>query len=67
MVTVLDANDNSPKFQLQQYKMQILENSKIDTSIGSVVATDFDAGNNAVIQYKLTHADIGKLFIYYDA
>ena len=61
IVTILDANDNRPKFQLQQYKMEISENSNIDTSIGTVVATDFDAGNNAVVHYKLTHADIGKL------
>ncbi|XP_049536500.1 protein dachsous [Anopheles darlingi] len=53
LVTILDANDNSPSFAKTLYEFEIEENMRRGTAIGMVVATDADAGINAVVRYSL--------------
>ncbi|XP_053692497.1 protein dachsous [Sabethes cyaneus] len=53
IVTVLDANDNSPVFAKQLYEFEIEENMRRGSVIGLVTASDDDAGINAVVRYSL--------------
>ncbi|KAL5011917.1 hypothetical protein ScPMuIL_010468 [Solemya velum] len=55
MVTVLDENDNAPRFYQQNYHVRISENNEINAPLLKVQATDYDlAGSkNAEIIYFL--------------
>ena len=52
-INVTDVNDNSPVFNETYYEFSIIENSVINTVVGSVLATDADgtASNNNVSYY----------------
>uniref|UniRef100_A0A8D8W2C8 Protocadherin-16 n=1 Tax=Cacopsylla melanoneura TaxID=428564 RepID=A0A8D8W2C8_9HEMI len=52
-ITVLDANDNDPKFSKPEYEFSIEENMVRGTVVGSVKATDLDLAGNAAIRYSL--------------
>ncbi|XP_078366665.1 protocadherin Fat 4-like [Oculina patagonica] len=59
-VHVSDVNDNAPRFQfLSPYKMTVVEDAPQGTRVGRVQAFDSDAGQNAVFEYAITHANIG--------
>ncbi|KAG8439010.1 hypothetical protein GDO86_005269 [Hymenochirus boettgeri] len=50
-VIVLDVNDNAPVFFKPIYKITLLENSKLDTILITLNATDLDEGPNSEIEY----------------
>ncbi|XP_067374420.1 protocadherin gamma-A12-like isoform X46 [Channa argus] len=50
-VTVLDANDNAPVFSQAVYKASLPENSRVDTIVITVSATDADEGVNGDVTY----------------
>lgn len=50
-VMVLDSNDNSPQFDPTSLTFMISESASIGTSIGTLSATDTDAGSNAAVRY----------------
>ncbi|KAK6642111.1 hypothetical protein RUM44_013834 [Polyplax serrata] len=52
LVTVLDANDNDPKFRKDSYEFHVEENSPVGTFVGKISATDADAGANALIKFS---------------
>ncbi|XP_070537575.1 protocadherin-11 X-linked-like [Ptychodera flava] len=52
-VTVLDVNDNSPRFDQQFYNGRTLE-GQMGSTILTVIASDPDFGENAEIEYSLT-------------
>lgn len=52
-ITVLDVNDNAPKFEKSLASFKILENVANGTVIFQVNATDADLGENARIAYSL--------------
>ena len=52
-VTVLDENDNDPKFTKPSYSCSIDENSASVTGVCFVRATDKDIGNNGKVVYEL--------------
>ncbi|KAM8764481.1 protocadherin beta-15-like isoform 3-T3 [Rhynchonycteris naso] len=52
-VLVSDVNDNAPAFTQTSYTLFILENNSPAAHIGSVSATDTDAGANAQVTYSL--------------
>ncbi|XP_015800914.3 protocadherin alpha-3 [Nothobranchius furzeri] len=52
-VTVLDSNDNRPKFSQEVYQIEIEENAPIGISIFKVNATDPDEGLNCQLEYSL--------------
>ncbi|NXK79378.1 PCDBG protein, partial [Amazona guildingii] len=56
-VQILDVNDNSPEFTQEVYTMSVTENNSPMLRIGSVNATDADAGNNARINYALVRQE----------
>uniref|UniRef100_A0A5S6QZT1 Cadherin domain protein n=1 Tax=Trichuris muris TaxID=70415 RepID=A0A5S6QZT1_TRIMR len=53
IVTVTDVNDNPPRFQQDQYKFDVKENSPRGTVIGRLLAEDPDEAENAVVVYKI--------------
>ncbi|XP_057163051.1 protocadherin beta-16-like isoform X1 [Ursus arctos] len=52
-VMVSDVNDNAPAFSQSSYTLRVLENNSPALHIGSVSATDRDAGANAQVTYSL--------------
>ncbi len=53
LIHVLDANDNSPQFSEIVYVVMILESTSVSTSVLTILATDADAGSNAIVSYSL--------------
>ncbi|XP_034036981.1 protocadherin gamma-A6-like isoform X32 [Thalassophryne amazonica] len=54
LITVLDANDNSPVFTQPIYKASINENAPAGALIVTVTATDADQGSNSRITYSMS-------------
>ncbi|CAL1535045.1 unnamed protein product [Lymnaea stagnalis] len=52
-VVVLDVNDNTPAFDLSQYKTQVNESAPVGSLVFRAEATDSDIGLNAQIVYHL--------------
>ena len=53
-ITILDINDNKPVFSQAVYSfLPLEENSRINTFVGQVFATDKDAGTNREIRFTL--------------
>lgn len=52
-VTVLDANDNPPRFAEILYNVSIPENLQVSSCIVNISAADADAGSNGMIQYTM--------------
>jgi len=64
-VVVLDANDNSPRFESSSYNVSIQEDARPMTVLTQVSAVDVDDGLNGLVTYRLgsTTKDLyGKLF-----
>ncbi|XP_039632255.1 protocadherin-10-like [Polypterus senegalus] len=51
-VTILDENDNAPKFERQIYEVEVSENTLIGTSFITLIAKDADEGSNAELLYS---------------
>lgn len=52
-ITVLDVNDNAPKFEKSIASFRLTENALNGTAIFRANATDADAGDNAKVTYSL--------------
>ena len=64
-VYVTDDNDNAPRFQFHSpYKMTVMEDATLGTEVGRLQAFDSDLGLNAVFEYAITHANIGKVLLF---
>ncbi|KAG8579402.1 hypothetical protein GDO81_010869 [Engystomops pustulosus] len=62
VITVLDCNDNDPKFMLNGYNFSVMENMPRLSPVGMVTVIDADKGENA--QYHLTvEPDTGEFVI----
>lgn len=61
-LNVEDVNDNSPEFYPKYYFLPISEETAVGTSLGKVMATDRDEGDNAIVTYNLESGGDG-LFI----
>ncbi|XP_037635743.1 protocadherin alpha-2-like isoform X8 [Sebastes umbrosus] len=53
-VNVLDVNDNSPLFSKSLYKVQVVENANIGTTLLTLTATDLDDSVNGEVLYSFT-------------
>lgn len=60
---ISDDNDNFPVFERHVYRLTIGENANVGQLVGTVHATDLDIGNNGIVYYQFTHADIGSLIL----
>lgn len=61
-VTVLDVNDEPPVFDPSFYNFAIIENSALQTVLGSVHASSKDLGTNADIYYSIKGGDVDNVF-----
>lgn len=52
-LSLVDINDNSPKFNQSEYRAYVMENQPIGTPVLVVTATDQDVGSNARLSYGL--------------
>lgn len=59
--TVLDENDNSPIF-VNVANFTIVENSALGTNVGSISATDSDAGSNGQVRYQIVKGNKKDVF-----
>ncbi|XP_051996568.1 protocadherin-9-like isoform X1 [Xyrauchen texanus] len=50
IVTILDENDNSPKFTHNHFQFFVSENLPKYSTVGVITVTDADAGENAVVR-----------------
>ncbi len=53
IVTVGDENDNAPVFTKNPYRETISENTRVQTVVKTVLATDKDSGNYGKITYEI--------------
>ncbi|KAM4678503.1 protocadherin-1 isoform 2-T2 [Discoglossus pictus] len=53
VITVLDRNDNDPKFMLNGYNFSVMENMPRLSPVGMVTVIDADKGENAHIQLSV--------------
>lgn len=63
-ISILDANDNPPRFTKPEYDFTVRENQMDNVYIGTVQAEDNDEGKNGRIKYKLMTSD-GRVMIRY--
>ena len=61
-VTVLDANDESPRFSQSAYEFQVVENQPIGMEIGIVQATDADSEPFNKIEYSIVPGKASQVF-----
>ncbi|XP_015274464.1 PREDICTED: protocadherin-16 [Gekko japonicus] len=52
-VTVTDENDNGPRLSEERYFFTVAENQPAGSSVGRVMASDRDAGQNSRLSYRL--------------
>ncbi|XP_053575572.1 protocadherin alpha-6-like [Bombina bombina] len=65
LITVEDANDNTPTFDQPFYQCRVMENAPIGTFVYKLNATDQDQGKNGEISYdfsKLVPEQVRKIF-----
>ena len=63
---VEDVNDHTPLFDLEKYDLSIDENSKVNSKIFWLRATDEDSGENGRVEYKITAGDNNTFGIFPD-
>ncbi|XP_010226080.1 PREDICTED: LOW QUALITY PROTEIN: protocadherin-16 [Tinamus guttatus] len=56
-ISVTDENDNSPRLSEERYFFTIPENQAPGSSVGRVMASDRDAGQNSRLTYRLLQHD----------
>ncbi|KAL3880620.1 hypothetical protein ACJMK2_032844 [Sinanodonta woodiana] len=61
-VTVIDVNDNPPRFTAPSYNITVNEDVTNGTVILTVLATDLDKGNNGLVNYRLSPHQINEVF-----
>ncbi|XP_029159355.1 protein dachsous [Nylanderia fulva] len=57
LVTVLDDNDNDPRFERDFYRFELLENLPSGTVVGSVSAIDPDLSKNSRLRYAVVQVN----------
>ncbi|PAA91127.1 hypothetical protein BOX15_Mlig010092g4 [Macrostomum lignano] len=62
MVQILDVDDNKPVFDRSNYAFSVAESVSVNTSVGTVRATDLDIGVNAIIRYSIVLGNTGNAF-----
>ncbi|CAG5117266.1 unnamed protein product [Candidula unifasciata] len=55
LITLVDVNDNSPRFPQESYLYNIVENNMKGDTVAIITASDKDDGQNAVVEYKLVN------------
>ncbi|XP_072540911.1 cadherin-22 [Salminus brasiliensis] len=61
-IVITDVNDNPPRFPQKMYQFSVSEGAAIGTSVGRVIATDADMGENTDMSYLIKDEEGGELF-----
>ncbi|XP_056157859.1 cadherin-22 [Lampris incognitus] len=61
-IVITDVNDNPPRFPQKMYQFSVSEGAAVGTSVGRVIASDADMGENTDMSYLITDQDGGELF-----
>ncbi|GAA40948.2 Protocadherin-7 [Clonorchis sinensis] len=61
VVSVVDKNDNPPKFDQDLYEFELFENTSVGATIFELKATDRDVGFNAEIVYQMEDFQVSKI------
>ncbi|KAK3596475.1 hypothetical protein CHS0354_000944 [Potamilus streckersoni] len=61
-VTVIDVNDNPPRFTAPSYNITVNEDVSNGSMILTVLATDLDKGYNGLVNYRLSPHQINEIF-----
>uniref|UniRef100_A0A8C2J1Q6 Cadherin 22 n=1 Tax=Cyprinus carpio TaxID=7962 RepID=A0A8C2J1Q6_CYPCA len=63
-IVITDVNDNPPRFPQSEcmYQFSVSEGAAVGTSIGRVIATDADMGENTDMSYLIKDEEGGELF-----
>ena len=61
-ITVLDVNDNTPRFQQNIYSADISLDAPVGSLVSTVSATDDDVGVNAQLTYSLAESNDNTYF-----
>uniref|UniRef100_W5K013 Cadherin-22 n=1 Tax=Astyanax mexicanus TaxID=7994 RepID=W5K013_ASTMX len=61
-IVITDVNDNPPRFPQKMYQFSVSEGASVGTSVGRVVATDADMGENTDMSYLIKDEEGGELF-----
>ncbi|KAM4875299.1 protocadherin gamma-A5-like [Thomomys bottae] len=56
-VTVLDANDNAPRFSRSEYRVSVPENIPVGSRLLTLTATDADEGINGKVTYSFRNEE----------
>ena len=63
MITLLDVNDESPKCDRQTYSITIVEDTAVNSVIGTLICSDNDNDplklNNKIDSFVITDGNIG--------
>ncbi|XP_036146923.1 protein dachsous [Monomorium pharaonis] len=57
LVTILDDNDNDPRFEKDFYSFELYENLSSGTLVGRVSAVDADIGKNSLLRYAVVQTN----------
>ncbi|XP_075388842.1 cadherin-19 [Tenrec ecaudatus] len=57
LIKLSDINDNKPIFKENFYRMSVPESAPIGTSIGTIIAYDYDLAENAEMDYSIEEDD----------
>ncbi|KAI8429178.1 hypothetical protein MSG28_007715 [Choristoneura fumiferana] len=60
-INVLDCNDHSPVFEMQQYEASVREGASPGTTVLTLKAADQDIGKNAEVEYSIESVSADKL------
>ncbi|XP_052284985.1 protocadherin Fat 4-like isoform X2 [Dreissena polymorpha] len=63
VVEILDVNDNSPVFSINDHIIYVRENNNIDKVIHHIKATDEDSGKNGEVSLKIINGDQNGTFL----
>ncbi|XP_018429578.1 PREDICTED: cadherin-6-like isoform X3 [Nanorana parkeri] len=61
-ITLLDVNDNPPRFPQSTYQFRAPESSPVGSAIGRIKANDADEGVNAEMEYQISDGDEHDMF-----
>ncbi|XP_036427115.1 cadherin-22-like [Colossoma macropomum] len=61
-IVITDVNDNPPRFPQKMYQFTVSEGTAVGTSVGRVIATDADMGENTDMSYLIKDEEGGELF-----
>ncbi|XP_077348156.1 cadherin-18 [Lithobates pipiens] len=56
-VTLIDVNDNPPRFPQKHYQLYVPESAQVGSAVGKIKANDADIGLNADIRYSIVNGD----------